>query len=114
MVKEKRAIRVNLTGLSSKIAKQYKFSTKLKHPSGKTAMITFKDSELLIMENDGKTNKTVEKVKYTLSDMGVWKYCRAVRKYISKGYILEGSVSNQDEVWKEYRKNQKESAKNDV
>jgi hypothetical protein len=64
--------------------------------------------ELVVMENDGKTNKIVEKVKYVLADIGVWKYCRAVRQYIAKGYELEGSTSNQDEVWKDYRKKQKE------
>jgi hypothetical protein len=110
----RRIIKISSNSKANEIAKQYKFSSKLKNSSGKTALITFKDMELLIMENDGKTNKTVEKVKYVLSDIGIWKYCRAVRKYIAKGYILEGSVSNQDEVWKNYRKKQKESVENEI
>jgi hypothetical protein len=108
----RRTIKIAPNSKANEIARQYKFGSKLKNPSGKTALVTFKDMELVIIENDGKTNKTVEKVKYVLSDIGVWKYCRAVRKYIAKGYILEGSVSNQDEIWKNYRKKQKESVEN--
>jgi superfamily I DNA and/or RNA helicase len=90
-----------------KIAKEYKLSTKLKNSSGKTIMISFKSMELLIMESDGMKNKTVEKHKYNLGDVGIWKYCSAVKRYVSKGYISQGSVSNMDEIWKSHRKKQK-------
>jgi hypothetical protein len=76
----------------------------LKHPSGKTVLITFKKMELQIMENDGKTNKMVEKHKYRLGDIGVLKYCSAVKRYISGRYVLEGSTSNMDEIRKLYKK----------
>lgn len=84
--------------------KQYQLATKLKHPSGKTVLITFKKMELQVMENDGRTNKMVEKHIYKLGDIGVQKYRFAIKKYISKMYVLEGSTSNMDEIRKLYKK----------
>jgi hypothetical protein len=112
MKREKRSttkatFKINPNSKSNEIIKQYKLTTKLKNPEGKTAMITFKNMELVIMENNGKENKTIQKTKYQLGDMGTWKYGYAVKKYISKGYVLEGSLSNIDEVWKNNRKKQK-------
>ena len=99
---------------ANKTVSQYKLTTKLKHSSGKTAIITFKSMELLIMENNGKTNKTVEKHKYVLGDVGLWKYCSAVKRYIAKGYESQGNISNIDEVWKLNRKKQREESNKDV
>lgn len=112
-LKPKTGIVCDINSTANKLVRQYKLTTKLKHSSGKTAMITFKDMTLTVMENNGKTNKTVESSKYLLCDMALWKYCAAVKRYVAKGYISEGSVSNIDTIRKSEKKNHRiESVKN--
>jgi hypothetical protein len=95
----KATFKINPNSKSNEIIKQYKLTTKLKNSAGKTVMITFKNMELIIMENNGKENKTVERTKYKLGDVGVWSYCSAIKRYLSKSYLIEGRLSNLDELW---------------
>jgi len=98
--REKRVIKISPTSKSTEIIRQYNLTTKLKHSSGKTAIVIFKNMELTVMEN----NKPDKKVKYILGDVGVWRYVYTIKRYIAKGYIVEGEISNQNEVLKSMKR----------
>jgi hypothetical protein len=85
--------------------KDLKMSTKLIKKSGRTVLVSFKDSTVRIdlFEDDG-TIKTLEKTKYGFGDIALWRYCRAIKGYIQKGYAIDGTTSNFDVVLKEFKK----------
>jgi|WetSurSiteA1Bulk_404760.scaffolds.fasta_scaffold16215_4 hypothetical protein len=106
MVRKTRTVQITSDpkGISTRTYKQLKLMTKLSS-SKKIVMITFKDMTLTIMEND----KVVSQRKYTLGDVGMFKYCSAIKSYQSKGYELEGQTSNSDEIFKKIRKEEREN-----
>jgi hypothetical protein len=81
-----------------------KLMTKLRK-NEKSVLITFKEMELSVIEMDGDGKQNIkEKVKYKLGDIGIERFCRRVRQYQSKGYEIEGEVSNLSDVIKEWAK----------
>lgn len=104
---KKRAIRkdmqeeaVNKTFIHPKL----KLMTKMNNGK-KNVLITYKEMTVSVTETDSEGNqKEIEKHKYSLGDVGLQKYSRRIREYMLKGFEVSGTVSNMDEVIKEYKK----------
>lgn len=85
--------------------RQFKLITKLRNSEEKKVIITFEKMELSIMEG----TKTIERHKYMLGDIGIWKYTSAIKRYVRKGYKIEATISNREEIFKKARKDKNEN-----